>query len=89
MASELERWISREIAPTDGEPPSYSIHVTGEGDLPFYYCRVEVVIGGCRWLANEAGKSPLSALANTLKKMRVRGGVSPRAAQVRAHAVVA
>jgi hypothetical protein len=89
MISELERWISRETSPWSAEPCSYSVHLTSEGDLPFYCCRVEVVIGDCRWRANESGKSPLSALANTLKRMRVCAGNPPRAARIREHAVVA
>jgi hypothetical protein len=89
MASELNRWISRELSPDTSEPANYTVRVTGEGGLPFYYCRVEVVMGACRWLANEAGKSPLSALAKCLKKMRVSSRAIPRVAQTREHAVVA
>lgn len=89
IASEMERWFSQETHPAHSGNCFYSVHVTSEGDLPFYYCRVDAVIGDCRWLSNEAGKSPLTALANSLKKMRVCRGPVPRTAPTLAHAIVA
>ncbi|MGZ3652739.1 MAG: hypothetical protein ACXVB9_14120 [Bdellovibrionota bacterium] len=88
IVSDLERWLSRETqAPP--EPCSYTVHFFREGDPAFYYCRVEAVTGECRWHSNEAGKSPLSALAKALKKMRVCRGSVTRPAPIREHAVVA
>ncbi len=89
IVSDLERWISQETHTTYPEPCSFEVHVTSEGNLPFYYCRVEAVIGECRWLSDEAGKSPLSALEKSLKKMRVCRGSRSRGAPIQKQAIVA
>lgn len=68
---EVDRWVAKERRTYPPEPASYEVKVSCENTDHFYYCRIDAEIGGCRWLANEGGRTLLDALAKTLKRMKV------------------
>lgn len=71
LEREMERWLAQEERPNAPEPSHYQVRITSESEAPFYYCRVDAEVDGCRWIANESGKTPELALRNSLKRMRV------------------
>lgn len=71
LEREMERWLAQEERPNAPEPSHYQVRITSEREEPFYYCRVDAKVDGCRWIANESGKTPELALRNSLNRMRV------------------
>lgn len=72
---EMDRWAQKETA-APVKDSWYEVKLTKESETlsstPFYYCSVDAEVGACRWIAAEAGRTPLDALSKALKRVRVR-----------------